>query len=400
MTGMLSTCSRNSEVSLYIHVPYCDTRCSYCAFYSLGRQEWDMGPQEPYVKRLLMEIKTTAAWLGRPFHTVFIGGGNPGCLKPEALRSILEEATRHGMPEELTVEMNPESLDKDRMEILGSLATRLSMGVQSLAPETLAILGRNSSRDRTLEGMERALTLHRNVRLDLNFDIITCVPGQNVTSAVADVKEILSAGHGADHISLYNLTIEEGTVLAQKAADRDISPLSEDAQADILQACWDTLKADGYEHYEISNFARPGHRSLHNLCYWSGKQYIGLGAGASGTAISSSGRTTRWTYPADIHRYVAGASGMGYVQEELGKEEIVEEILLTQLRTSSGIDKKSFAVRTGQDFTTLFSPVIASMEPDTYQDTPTHFLVTERGMMILDAIVLDFALQADRSSLS
>ena len=185
---------RERPLSLYIHVPFCSSKCDYCAFYSVPSQAVPDGAIGRYTDLVLGEISALRREWGRPFHTVFIGGGNPAMLGYRRIAEILRAAEADGMPEEATVEINPEDLTDGIMELEG-LATRISIGVQSLDPRTLAALGRNSSR----EAAAAALSRLSGLPFDFNADIITAVPGQAIGGTLRDIEAIASYGPG--HIS-------------------------------------------------------------------------------------------------------------------------------------------------------------------------------------------------------
>ncbi|MFA6839317.1 MAG: coproporphyrinogen-III oxidase family protein [Sphaerochaetaceae bacterium] len=380
-------------VSLYIHVPFCVSKCDYCAFYSLPACRWDGGGSSlrtAYVERMAREIESCALALGRPFETVFFGGGNPGCLRSNELSRLLEAACLFGRPGECTVEMNPESLDMSFLPVLGRYADRLSMGVQSLDAQVLSALGRNTSLSRVVGGIGNAVELRRRYGVKLSFDLMTCVPGQDEASALNDIDSLVATAE-PEHLSLYCLSVEEGTPLAMRAHE-----LEEWDQTRMLLACWQRLSLLGYEHYEVSNFAQKGNRCLHNSRYWALEQYVGLGPAAAGTAFCEEG-IVRWGCPADVVAYCAGRPFSGYRHEFLSKEEELEEYLLVALRVKEGINFDAFATRFGFSFGELLdSECLRTLTDGSYVVGTTSFACTENGWMVLDDLVLRLALAADR----
>ena len=193
-------------LSLYIHVPFCTRKCDYCAFYSIPLSTAEPGWIDRYVSVILAEIGALSKEWGKPFHTVFIGGGNPGVLGYGNLRRILEKAEENGMPEEVTAEINPENVTPELRE-LSDVLTRVSVGIQSMDDEVLRRLGRNASREDNI----RALELLSSMPFRWNADIITAVPGESIGRTLKDIEEVASYNPG--HISFYCLTFEEGTPL-------------------------------------------------------------------------------------------------------------------------------------------------------------------------------------------
>lgn len=382
----------SSPVSLYVHVPFCTSKCDYCAFYSLPADCWkgrDKVLLSRYVDRVVEEISACAERLGRPYETVFFGGGNPGCLPVDALARMLEAAHRFGRSQECTVEMNPESLSDTHFPLFERHVDRLSMGVQSLSSATLKTLGRNVSLEQVRSGIEKALRLRERYGTRLSFDLMTCIPGQTFESALSDI-DALSRLASPEHISLYCLTLEEGTPLCSR-----LQPEDDDWQSRLLAGCWEKLASLGYEHYEVSNFARPDARSLHNSRYWALSQYIGLGPAAAGTAFSSGG-VVRWECPPDIDSYCLGTPFSDYLREDLSRAQEVEEYLLVALRVKEGIDKSVFLDRFGFGFDRLLTPRFRSVvDSGLYSGTLKSFSCTEKGWMLMDDIVLQLALEAD-----
>lgn len=383
----------SQPVSLYIHVPFCTSKCDYCAFYSLPSSRWKGGDGaivQRYLSRLLEEVSACTQALGRPYETIFFGGGNPGCLPVDGLESLLAIANRFGRSRECTVEMNPESLTAAHFPLFERYVDRLSMGVQSLDGSTLRTLGRNVSLPQILAGIGEASRLRERCGTRLSFDLMTCIPGQSKESALSDIDSLYGIV-APEHVSLYCLTLEEGTPLYSRLRERD-----ESWQADILSACWEHLAALGYEHYEVSNFAKPGARSLHNGRYWKLDQYVGLGPAAAGTAFFPAG-LVRWECPADLDRYCSGTAFVGYAGESLSRLEELEEYLLVALRVKDGIDKAVFQSRFGFSFDCLLSPrFLHVVDAGSYIDTDQSFSCSESGWMVLDDIVVQLAMEADR----
>lgn len=361
-------------LSLYIHVPFCLTKCDYCAFYSLPESAVGTGWVDRYMSILLSEIDAMNREWGRPYHTIFIGGGNPGMLGMERIARMLRKAEEHGMPKEATMEINPESLDEGISELEG-LLTRVSIGVQSMDDDVLAHLGRNARRDDNL----KALSILSRSDFSWNADIITAVPGSTVSGTIADIDEVASYGPG--HISFYCLSFEEGTRLVEREA-----PLGEDEEARFLESGWKRLNELGYEHYEVSNFARPGCRCLHNQVYWDLGQYVGFGPGAESSIGWS--RAVSMRENETLESYLSSPE---LSCTPLSAEETEEELLLAALRTSDGIGFDSYRERFGKDFLSQYGEAIAALDKSTYTMDSSRFALTEKGFMALDWIILRLA---------
>ena len=320
----------SKDLSLYIHVPFCISKCAYCAFYSVAGCTDEL--MDAYMQRLLTEIDAVNERMeGRAFATAFIGGGNPGCLGPRRLGRIAEAVCDNGRPSEFSTEMNPESLTPDFFPLFKSCFTRISMGVQSLDPQALSFLGRNSDLKQTLRGMELAQKLRADTGCSLNYDLITCLGDWH--DEMADVRQMVGR-YDPDHLSVYALTLEEGTPLEKRRPDMPDA----DAQYGILRGIWSYLAGEGYEHYEVSNFARAGHRCRHNCRYWDYRQYLGLGPGAASTAIDSLGNVTRHDFPHSVHTWCKGLPFGGVQSEKLTRQEACEELVLMGLRHKDGLD--------------------------------------------------------------
>ena len=370
--------------SLYIHIPFCTSRCGYCTFYS-ELYHTHASLVEPYFKRLLEELSFLVHEKRLSFDTVYIGGGNPGLLGVERLFSLVKLIHTRGKPREVTMEINPETLTEEFFPLFDDrLITRLSIGIQSMNDDFLWRIGRNASsliNERALRLLKRIRTLYD---VEVSVDLIVAIPGQTIGDLQSDLKRILSLC-AANHISLYCLTVEEGSRLFEQG---DIF-MSEDEQASLLTELWAYLKTLGFEHYEVSNFARAGAYSRHNLVYWKLGTYIGLGSSAAST-IEEEGALMHYAQEQDLQAYAQGEPFTGYEKELLTPVERIEEEIMVGLRTRWGIDKDSFSRRTGYDFSTLFDRIIATLDPAWYTESSQFFVLTENGFMVLDAILLRF----------
>lgn len=319
------------------------------------------------------------------FDTVYLGGGNPGLLGVDRLLELLRLIHSVGKPREVTIEMNPETISEEFFVLFEEgLVSRLSIGIQSMDDRFLKRLGRNTS----ARINHRALTLAEQIRVqyapEITFDLIVAIPNQTIEDVRKDIDSVLSIC-SANHLSLYALTVEEGTRLFEEGGP----VMGEDEQATLLYGVWEYLDSIGFEHYEVSNFASGSHYSQHNLVYWNLDSYWGLGSSAASTQIEGS-TLVHYAQGQSLSEYALGKVGSGYEREELTLSERIEEEVMVRLRTKWGVDKESFNQRYGISFSELFSPVIENLDDSWYSDNSQFFVLTEIGFMVLDTILLRF----------
>jgi len=346
-------------VGVYIHIPFCRRRCNYCDFLSTGGAT---GVPDEYVDALLSEWGLWADTLRRQdlgVRSIYVGGGTPSLLEPLQLRRLID-AVRSGVPTmpdcEITMESNPDSLDVERIRAYaGAGINRLSVGVQSFSDCSLKRLGRlhdSAAADRALRQAREAGIY--NLSLDLMYGLPGSLPGEEVASLRHAIK--LSP----EHISWYNLTLADGTPLAKSMAEgREVMP-DDDTVLATMREGWGLLVASGFEHYEISNFARPGFVSQHNLGYWLFTDYVGLGLGASGFV---SGR--RWMNASNMAAYLAAVlNGRLPVDSEERLEGRLREGEYAMLRMrlpGAGLDFATFGDLFREDARIIFRDALARL---------------------------------------
>jgi len=322
---------------LYGHIPFCVQKCRYCDFYSLPER---LSRREPYLDAVL---RAAQAYAGLSFQTLYLGGGTPSLLGPELLTRLLDGLRRTfdlGGLAEATIEVNPESATR---EFLGAARdngiNRLSVGVQSLADEELKAVGRVHTAAQALQ----AVSLARQTGFaSLSADLMVGLPGQTWPSLSRSLETLVVAG--VAHLSVYCLSLEKGTPLAEHLP-ADLP--SEDAQAELFLQAKSFLEAQGFSHYEISNFARPGHECAHNINYWRGGEYLGLGPAA---ASHLDGR--RFRNRPDLDAYLAKPDGLREDDEALSAVDKVGEEAMLRLRLlQEGIDLDQLSARFGADNT-------------------------------------------------
>ncbi|HAK68401.1 MAG TPA: hypothetical protein DCM57_01920 [Treponema sp.] len=346
------------ECSLYVHIPFCASKCDYCDFFSLAKGS-SVAPG--YVRALVNEARWYASACSvERWKTIYIGGGTPSLLEPESIESLIQglvEASGSRFPPgEITLEVNPQSLTEGKLTAAkNSGVTRLSMGIQSLCDNALKSVHRNCSSKKALEALE---LVNSKWNGSLNLDVMAGLPGQSRDEYLNSVEKILS--WNADHISLYTLTIEDGTPLARRIEHGEFWDEDEaDAQWMLGR---DLVEKAGFKQYEVSNFAKKGFESRHNLAYWRQENYIGIGAGATGTVYSFDGEphALRWTDTTDISRYTDfwlstdTASERDMTRDEkdlprdvenLDAETLEFEFLMMALRTLEGVSEDEYRRR-------------------------------------------------------
>ena len=335
-------------LALYIHWPFCLQKCPYCDFNSHVR---DIIPQTRFAAALRTELAWEAARLGRrPLASIFFGGGTPSLMSPDTVAALVEDARRLFTPlpdVEITLEANPTSVELGRLAAFRAAGVnRLSLGVQALDDAALAGLGRAHGAAQAMAALEVA----RATFPRLSFDLIYARPGQTLAAWRSELDRALALA--ADHLSLYQLTIEPGTAYeAQHRRGALVLP-DEDTQVALYDATAERAAAHGLLGYEISNYARPGAESRHNLAYWRYGDYAGIGPGAHGrlrlAGTPDSLVSTRRHRAPEIWADRVERDGHGSTAEEaIGAQDRAREALLMGLRLSEGVDAGNFTDRTG-----------------------------------------------------
>ncbi|HEX4149488.1 MAG TPA: radical SAM family heme chaperone HemW, partial [Pirellulales bacterium] len=336
--------------SAYIHVPFCAHRCGYCNFTLIANRD-DLADR--YLAALECELQ--ALEHPQAVDTLFLGGGTPTHLAPPQLERLLELATRWFVLEkggEFSIEANPAGLDQARVEVLGRHGVnRVSLGAQSFAADKLRLL----ERDHLADDIRRAVRLLRPHVASLSLDLIFGVPGETRSLWQADLEAALALE--PDHVSTYGLTFERGTTFWSRLAHGQMSRLDEELERTLYGDAIDTLSVAGREHYEVSNFARPGHRCRHNEVYWAGASYWAAGPGAAryvaGRREMNHRSTTTW-----IKRLLAGQSPVAET-ETLSSEDRARELLVLGLRRMEGVGRSDFLQRSGYELDALAGAALA-----------------------------------------
>ncbi len=369
-------------LSLYIHIPWCVAKCPYCDFHSLPRR--GPLPEAPYVRAVLDDLAQNQGLLGgRAIASIFLGGGTPSLFSGGAIAEILEGVERRATLAadcEITLEANPGTLDNGRFRAFREAGvTRLSLGVQSLHDPALRALGRIHDARTARAAMEAAAGAGFR---SFNIDLMYGLPGQTVAQALADVHGVLSVR--PPHLSLYELTLEAHTAFAH---DPPTLP-AEDERLAIEDAVTQAASAAGYERYEVSAYARPGHRCAHNLNYWQFGDYLGLGAGAHGKLTDASG-VSRQVRVADPGRYIADGDRVA-TRRLLPENDVLFEFLLNALRLTEGFSEDLLRSRTGHDFTSLEALWAQPVRQGLLERERDRMRATALGRRFLDSLLAEF----------
>jgi oxygen-independent coproporphyrinogen-3 oxidase len=366
---------------LYVHIPFCKSKCTYCAFYSEPVGIHNTGRLMKALHKELSQCDT------RSVRTVYIGGGSPSCLPASQLYDLVKTVV-YQCPdvEEFTVECNPGQVNPAMLRHLHDLGvSRLSMGAQSFDPEELKCLGRGHNAQTVSTAVHQARQAgFDNLSLDLIFAICGATPG--TWQASLDQAIALNP----DHISTYALTLEPNTSLMNAVAQGRLNAMDESADRAMYEQAISTLTRAGYEHYEISNFAKPGHACQHNLGTWQNRPYLGIGPSAA--SYMNDHRTQNVS---DIETYVdALESDQSPVKESvfISPEDRICETAVLNLRTRHGIDVQRFIQDTGQDPHRLFAgPIQKHREQGLLTIEQDRLCLTARALPIADSVLCDFA---------
>ncbi len=374
---------------VYVHIPFCASRCLYCDFFSTTA----LGRRSEYVNSLLMEMEHRQGeyegYDKGEVETIYIGGGTPSQLRPGELGRIFDAVYAHfrvSESAEVTVECNPEDVDKSFLDGLKKLpVNRVSMGIQTFDDEQLRFLCRRHNSEKAVEAVH---TLQDEGYENISVDLMFGFPGERITDWEQDLKTAVLLG--VPHLSAYSLMYEEGTRLTQLRDSGKITPIDDEQSLSMYTLLIEYTEESGYEHYELSNFSKPGYESRHNTCYWTGVPYIGLGAGAH----SYDGRRIRRWNVSSLDKYIKGVStGSSYYEtERLSDTDIYNEYIMTRLRTRNGIDLKEFDCQYGEnEEKTLFEETMKrhlTLGNLAVESGRLH--LTCKGLFISDSVMSDF----------
>jgi len=371
--------------AIYAHTPFCHTLCGYCDFYSVV---YERASAHPLVDAIIRESQQAGKTLDLAAHTIFVGGGTPTTLPPDALSRLLRALVAHAAaqaPLEFTVEANPATVSPKVADTLAQAGVnRVSIGAQSFDPAELRVLER-------IHAPAQVATTLRNCRQagvqNLNLDLIFAIPGQTLARWLANLQSAIDLE--PEHLSCYGLTYEPGTPLYERRQRRQVQPVDEALEAEMYEATVETLAAAGYRQYEISNFAKPGRECRHNLVYWRNEPYLGLGPSAAGYLDG-----VRYKNVSDHVAYaqaVAAGRSPRVEQESLSPEAGARESMMLELRLTEGVDRSRFAGRFGADPAQRFERQLQKhVELQVLEVTPRHIRLTPAGRLLADAVIADY----------
>lgn len=356
---------------IYIHIPFCKSRCKYCDFFSTIHLE----KQAQYVEALLAEWHMRQHELIEPIHTIYIGGGTPSTLDNAALDRILQailSTCPDSRPHEITIEANPGDITLEKAQAWRAMGiNRLSMGIQSFQDHLLQLIGRRHNANQAIQAVQLAQAAGFD---NISIDLMYALPDQTMQMWQHDVQQALSLG--VQHISTYGLIYEEGTVLTTLLDHGLIEAVDEDTEMQMYDYLVDELTANGYLHYEVSNFALPNRHSRHNSSYWNHTPYIGLGAGAH----SYDGKARRWNVNnLDLYIEQALAHNLQPEQEILSPENLHTERIMLGLRTNQGVTIEEIN----------YNKAIPYIQQGLLVKKDNHIAATTKGFHILNRIIED-----------
>lgn len=367
---------------LYIHIPFCESRCIYCGFYSTTLAQL----KEQYVEAVCKEASNTLRFINAfgNFSTVYLGGGTPSQLSPALLHRLFEhleigdEANSKEL--EITMECNPDDLTDNYAAALRDLpVNRISMGAQTFSDDRLRFLHRRHTSRQVSEAVERL----RHIGIDnISIDLMFGFPGETLCDWEADIQQALTLQ--VEHISAYSLMFEEGTPLYALREQGKVKEVDEELSLKMYETLIDRLTAAGYEHYEISNFARPGFHSRHNSSYWDGTPYIGLGAAAHSYDIDS-----RWWNISNVREYIRRVQHDESPIEEtevLNDETRYNDAVMTALRTREGLPLERLSESQRQY---LLSQARPHLERQLITMEDNHLRLTRQGLFVSDMVMSD-----------
>ena len=378
------------ELELYIHIPFCVRKCKYCDFLSAPADE---ETKAAYMKALCREITEKGIeYKAYEVSTIFIGGGTPTAVPAEWIGYVMESIRQnYSLQEkaEITMEMNPGTVDVAALQVYRRAGiNRLSIGLQSTEEEELQCLGRIHSYGQFLETYKQA----RKAGFEnINVDLMSALPKQTYESYQRTLQRVLELSPPPEHISAYSLIIEEGTPFYKAYEEGRLKLPDEDTERRMYELTESLLKADGYERYEISNYAKPGKECRHNMGYWERQNYLGFGIGAASLV-----ENVRFSNGRDWEQYVKNPCGMIENYQTLSVPEQMEETMFLGLRMTQGVSLEAFENKFQVSLLQVYGKVVEKHEKDGLlvlkkeTNGQTSLALTKRGMDICNYVMADF----------
>ncbi|HEL0558453.1 radical SAM family heme chaperone HemW [Streptococcus equi subsp. zooepidemicus] len=369
--------------SAYVHIPFCTQICYYCDFSKVFIKNQ---PVDAYLEALIKEFESYQI---NSLKTLYIGGGTPTAITAKQLDYLLSHLQQHlqlDQLEEFTIEANPGDLTEDKIAVLRqSAVNRISLGVQTFNDKQLKQIGRSHTEAQIYTTIA---SLKEAGFQNMSIDLIYALPGQTIQQVKENVAKALALD--IPHLSLYSLILEHHTVFMNKMRRGKLHLPTEDLEAEMFEYIISKMEASGFEHYEISNFTKPGFESRHNLMYWNNDEYFGCGAGASGYLNG-----IRYRNRVPIQHYLkAVADGNARLSEEvLTKEEMMEEELFLGLRKKSGVSVSRFQEKFGLSFESRYGPVVRELQAQGLLVKDKDFVrMTKKGLFLGDSVAEKFIL--------
>lgn len=368
---------------IYMHIPFCKTRCIYCDFYSTTRSDL----QETFVEALCKELEMRRNYLkGEPVETIYLGGGTPSQLSPKDFEKIFATIQRvYGMEQckEITLEANPDDLRPEYLQALSTLPfNRISMGIQTFDDTMLTLLKRRHSASQAMQAVADCRRYGFN---NISIDLIYGLPGESLPRWEKDLEQAISLE--VEHISAYHLTYEEGTPLHTMLQKHRVEEVDEESSVRFFSTLMDKLKEAGYEHYEISNFCRPNKYSRHNTSYWQGIQYLGCGP----SAHSFDGISREWNV-SSLKEYIESIEKgeRKYETEERDLHTRYNEFVITSIRTRWGISLDRLQEEYGKElFDYCMNLALPYLDSGKLEIEEKALRLTSDGIFISDSIMSD-----------
>lgn len=375
---------QKKPTSAYVHIPFCTQICYYCDFSKVFIKNQ---PVDSYLEHLLREYRSYDI---QKLRTLYIGGGTPTALSAQQLETLLDGLTREldlSVLEELTIEANPGDLDEDKIAVLkNSAVNRVSLGVQTFDDKMLKKIGRSHLEKDIYENIDRLKLAGFD---NISIDLIYALPGQTMEQVKDNVAKAIALD--IPHMSLYSLILENHTVFMNRMRRGKLPLPKEEVEAEMFEYIIAELERAGFEHYEISNFSKPGFESRHNLMYWDNAEYYGIGAGASGYVNG-----VRYKNHGPIRHYLkAVEEGNARINEEhLSLREQMEEEMFLGLRKKSGVSMKRFEEKFGTSFEDLYGQVVRDLcHQGLLQVEGQQIRMTKKGLFLGDTVAERFILE-------
>lgn len=375
---------QKKPTSAYVHIPFCTQICYYCDFSKVFIKNQSV---DSYLEHLLEEFRSYDI---QKLRTLYIGGGTPTALSAPQLEVLLKGLTKNldlSVLEELTIEANPGDLDADKIAVLkNSAVNRVSLGVQTFDDKMLKKIGRSHLEKDIYENIDRLKLAGFD---NISIDLIYALPGQTMEQ----VKDNVAKAIGLDipHMSLYSLILENHTVFMNRMRRGKLPLPKEELEAEMFEYIIAELEKSGFEHYEISNFSKPGFESRHNLMYWDNAEYYGIGAGASGYVNG-----VRYKNHGPIRHYLSAVEeGNARITEEhLSQKEQMEEEMFLGLRKKSGVSMARFEEKFGRSFDGLYGEIVRDLvQQGLMQIEGDRVRMTKRGLFLGDTVAERFILE-------